>query len=84
MNKNSNDIIDWMANYINDITGKKMLGSKLEAPFNELGLDSAAVINMTGDLSEWLGIEIDPTIAYEFPTIRSFSENVLLAEEVKF
>ena len=44
--------------------------------FSELGVDSTIGIEMTGSLSEWLALELDPTIVYDFPTV------ALLANEL--
>ncbi len=46
----------------------------VEAPFDQLAIDSAIVISMTGDLEDWLGRTIDPTLVYDYPTIASFSQ----------
>jgi hypothetical protein len=34
------------------------------------------MVGMTGDLSDWLGTEIDPVIAYDYPTIEALSAQV--------
>ena len=34
---------------------------------------------MTGELEEWLGQSVDPTMVYDYPTIEQFSE--YLAEQ---
>ncbi len=39
------------------------------APFDDLGLDSAAAVTLTGDLEDWLGRPLSPELAYEHPTI---------------
>ena len=43
-------------------------------PFNRYGLDSSAAIGMTGDLGEWLGYQLEPTIIYNYPTIEALVE----------
>jgi acyl carrier protein len=43
------------------------------------GLDSAVAVGMTGDLEDWLGTKLDPTLLYDYPTVASFSQH--LAEE---
>jgi acyl carrier protein len=48
-------------------------------PFDQYGLDSSAAVGMTGDLEDWMGKKIDPTLLYDYPTIVALSEH--LAEE---
>ena len=54
------------------------LSSLLEVPpetvdiqqtFDEFGVNSVQAISLTGELSEWLGIEVPATALWEFPTI---------------
>ncbi|MEL6606584.1 MAG: acyl carrier protein, partial [Cyanobacteria bacterium J06614_10] len=33
------------------------------------GLDSSAAIGLTGDLEDWLGQSVDPTLLYDYPTV---------------
>ena len=43
------------------------------APFDDLGLDSAAAVTLTGDLEDWLGRQLSPELAYEYPTIEALA-----------
>jgi acyl carrier protein len=42
-------------------------------PFAEYGFDSAAVVGLAGDLEDYLGCELSPTLAYDYPTIEALS-----------
>ena len=50
-------------------------------PFDRYGLDSSAAIGMIGDLENWIGIELDPTLPYDYPSIETLAQH--LAEESK-
>ncbi len=50
-------------------------------PFERYGLDSSAAVSLTGDLEEWLGCDLDPTLLYDYPTIEGLARH--LAEESK-
>jgi acyl carrier protein len=41
--------------------------------FDDLGLDSAAAIGLVGELEDQLNLELDPTLAYDFPNARSLA-----------
>jgi len=43
-------------------------------PFDDFALDSATAIGMTGELEDWLGKPVDPTLVYDYPTIEQFSK----------
>jgi acyl carrier protein len=44
--------------------------------FDEYGLDSALAVSLTGDLEDWLGTKINPTLLYNFTTIADLSANL--------
>lgn len=46
----------------------------LDEEFDQYGLDSVEAVKLVSGLEDWLGIEVAPTLAYEYPTIRSLSE----------
>jgi acyl carrier protein len=38
------------------------------------GVDSAAAIGLTDELEQQLGVPLEPTLLYDYPTIRSLSD----------
>lgn len=40
------------------------------------GLDSLAAVGISGELEEWLGKAVSPTVFYNFPTIRSIAKHL--------
>lgn len=62
-------IVVWLREYIADILGMPVEKIDVDASFQQLGLDSSAAVGMTGDLADWLGVEIDSAAAYDYPTI---------------
>jgi len=37
--------------------------------FDRYGLDSAAAVKLTGLISDWSGMELEPTLLYDCPTV---------------
>lgn len=37
--------------------------------FSKLGVDSVSVVSIVGQLEAWLRVEIDATVAWDYPTI---------------
>jgi acyl carrier protein len=44
-----------------------------ERPLVELGLDSVAAVELSGRLEDWLGRRVEPTVLWDYPTIRSLA-----------
>jgi acyl carrier protein len=74
------DIELWLVDYLTRLLKLEATEVRADATFDSFGLDSAATVGLTGDLSEWLRMEVDPSVAYDHPTITSLSK--YLAEEV--
>jgi acyl carrier protein len=49
-------------------------------PFKQFGLGSIEGVGMVADLEDWLGISMDASLIWDYPTIASFAE--YLANEV--
>jgi len=75
------DIKDWLVCYIVELLEIEPDEVDITIPFDRYGLDSSAVVGMTGDLEDWLEYEIDPTLIYDYPTIEALSTH--LSEEGK-
>lgn len=69
-------IQDWILNYLEKSLGVGRDTIDPRAPFDELGVDSAAAIAMTGDLEDWLGRKLSPTLAYEYPSIDELARHL--------
>jgi acyl-CoA synthetase (AMP-forming)/AMP-acid ligase II/acyl carrier protein len=48
----------------------------IEQPFSEYGLDSSLALSLTAELGEWLGIELKPSLFWDFPSIESLSQHL--------
>ena len=48
----------------------------IRQPFVQYGLSSLAAVGISGDLQEWLGRELSPTILYDYPTIASLAQHL--------
>lgn len=65
------DIREWIVAYIADLLEIPADEIETEVPFDRYGLDSSAAIGLTGELEDWLGKEVDPTLLYDYPTVES-------------
>lgn len=76
MKANQQQVQTWMIDYLAKLLMLDRARIDVTDTFESHGLDSAAMVGMTGDLSDWAGIEIDPVIAYDHPTIAALSQQV--------
>jgi acyl carrier protein len=47
-----------------------------DTKFSRLGLDSASAIYLIAELEEWLGVELAPELAGDYPTIFELSRHL--------
>ncbi len=48
----------------------------IATPFDDMGLDSLAVLTTTGDLAEWLDRPLEAETLFRHPTIESLSAHL--------
>lgn len=46
-------------------------------PLAEYGLDSVAALSLCGDVEEDFDLILDPTAAWDYPTVNAFAEHLL-------
>ncbi len=80
LSPNVSEIQTWMAAYVAELLGIQAEEVEMNLPFDRYGLDSSAAVGMTGDMEDWLGLELDPTLLYDYPTIAALAQH--LATEV--
>ncbi len=70
------EIQAWLVSYLANLLNVKDEEVDVKIPFERYGLDSSAAVGLTGDLEDWLGSEIEPTLLYDYPTIESLAKHV--------
>lgn len=48
----------------------------VDTPLGELGLDSVYALTLCGDIEDEYGLEVDPTIVWDYPTIRELAGGI--------
>ncbi|MEM9137144.1 MAG: acyl carrier protein [Cyanobacteria bacterium P01_F01_bin.42] len=67
-------IQQWLVNHISDSLALDPQKLDVEADFTEYGLNSAEMINISGDLENHLRRPLDPAMILDYPNIVSLSE----------
>jgi acyl carrier protein len=73
----ADDIKSWLANKVAAVLKIDASAIEFNTSFAKLGLDSLAAITISGDLEQWLEMEIDATILYQYSTIEELSEYLI-------
>lgn len=71
--RSSSDIQAWLIERIASRARVSQESIDPHAPFDRFGLDSLALIELSGDLKEWLGASVEPTLLYSYPTITALA-----------
>jgi acyl carrier protein len=48
----------------------------VDARFDRYGIDSAAAISLTEEIEQHVGKPLEPTVFYDYPTIRSLAAHI--------
>lgn len=73
-------IIDLILTRLSSQTRLPKESIDIQSPLANYGVDSIHALSLCAELEERLGIEIEPTIAWDYPTIAQMAE--FLASEV--
>jgi acyl carrier protein len=76
MTKSVAEIEAWLVQRVSEILEVSPTSIDKNKTFDEYGLDSQRAIELTGDLEQWLGTRLDATLAWDYPTIASLSEQL--------
>lgn len=70
------DIRECIRSYIVDQTKTNMNELDGNTTFDNYGIDSLLAVHLTGELSELLNEEIDPTLLYDYNTIEKLTRHL--------
>lgn len=66
---NSEQLTRWLQEQLAELLERPPHEVAPEIPLAEQGLDSVDAVGLSGELEDLLQTELDPTIAYEYPSI---------------
>jgi acyl carrier protein len=70
---NAEQLEDWLIRRVAQLMGQAENDIDPDMPFSSLGLDSVNVMDLIVELDDLLGIEIESTIVWDYPTIHLLS-----------
>ncbi|MEX3504332.1 polyketide synthase Pks13 [Corynebacterium sp. LK2510] len=76
-----NELIIWLQKWVAQAVGSDVAEVEPTKPLETFGLSSRDAVIMTGELENLLGKRVDPTIAYQYPTIAALASALTAPEE---
>ena len=73
------EIQGWLVHHLVELLEIDPDDVAVTIPFDRYGMDSATAVGLTGDLEDWLGCELEPTLLYDYSTIEALA-NYLVKE----
>src|SRR6266571_5685427 len=69
-------IQDWLVTQLSRVLEVEPQDIDIHEPFTNYGLTSVDAVGLSGDLEEWLGLSLSPTLAYDYPTIETLARHL--------
>jgi phthiocerol/phenolphthiocerol synthesis type-I polyketide synthase C len=66
----------WLVARLSEVLGVESQDIDIREPFTWYGLTSRDAVGLSGDLEDWLGRRLSPTLAYEYPTIETLARHL--------
>lgn len=70
------EIQDWLVAYLAQLLEVDPQEIDTQTPFERYGLDSSALVVLSGDLQESLKCSLEPTLLYDYPTIEALADHL--------
>jgi acyl carrier protein len=74
--KSEAEICDWCVVYLAKLLDRPEAEIDPAKSFAQLGLDSAMATYFIVDLEQWVGVELIPEMAFEYPSIAKLSAHI--------
>lgn len=66
----------WLVARLAALQGRPVDEIDVAAPFSHYSLDSVDAIGLSGDLEDWLGVELPATLIWDYPSIELLSRHL--------
>jgi acyl carrier protein len=74
--RSAREIEDFLRGQFSRLLGVRLEELDAARPIVSYGLDSVDLVQLSGDLAQWLGYELPPTLFFEHPTIAALSKEL--------
>lgn len=71
------ELREWLRRWVVDATGLPAEEITDDRPLQNFGISSRDVVLLSGELENLLGVQLDATVAYEYPTIGALAQRLI-------
>jgi acyl carrier protein len=75
-NLSESEIRDWCIAYVERTVGDRSIAVGPDISFSRMGLDSASSAYFIVELEDWLGVELEPQVVGDYPTIAELARHL--------
>ncbi|QBI52619.1 acyl carrier protein [Streptomonospora litoralis] len=72
----TDDLSAWLSGCVAKYARLRPDQIEADRPLTDYGLDSVNVFVLCGDIEDRFGIEIEPTSAWDYPTVQAFADHL--------
>ncbi|MEK8145304.1 acyl carrier protein [Streptomyces sp. M10(2022)] len=74
------ELQDWLTNETAQLLGIAPQDIDRSAAFGEYGLESISVLTLAAAIEDHLGVELDPTVVWDHPSIAALAAHLIEAQ----
>ncbi len=63
----------WLAERVGHYLNRPAADIDPQTPLAEMGIDSVYALSLCGDIEDAFGLSVDPTLAWDYPTVAAIS-----------
>ena len=71
------EIRDWCLAYLSRTVDNPLIPIGPDIPFPQMGLDSATSAYFIVELEEWVGVELEPELVFDYPTVDELARHIV-------
>ena len=71
------EIRDWCLAYLSRTVDNLSIPIGPDIPFPQMGLDSATSAYFIVELEEWVGVELEPELVFDYPTVDELARHIV-------
>lgn len=75
-NRTVEEIQEWLVLQLSELLVLEPGDIDVREPLDTYGLASREAVMLSGDLEDWLGRRLSPTLVYEYPTIAALAQHL--------
>jgi acyl carrier protein len=77
LERNDTELEGWLLDKVAAYVRQPRGSIRPDTPLTEYGLDSVYALTLVGDIEDHLGLSLDPTVMWDFPTVHALTAELI-------